>query len=117
MPLLHRKCKQGCEGRKSDGRVSWNPLVPAKAGTQTHGWEQAALDPSISAFTRVFDALCAGMSGRECLDLNGICSRGVRGYHSAIGTGSATSIPSQLIPQRYAMASTPMARAASKAAP
>src|SRR5215510_731474 len=40
---------------------SIRPFVPAKAGTQS-----LALGPwipAISAFTRVFDALCAGMSG------------------------------------------------------
>jgi len=37
------------------------PFVPAKAGTQRHSLR--AWIPSISAFTRVFDALCAGMNG------------------------------------------------------
>ena len=51
-------------------RKHLRPLVPAKAGTQSYTpWLWI---PSGSAFTRVFDALCAGMSGAlvlraECL--------------------------------------------------
>src|SRR5215471_9984196 len=42
-----------------------HPFVPAKAGTQIANRARAARIPGISAFTRVFDALCAGMSGEE----------------------------------------------------
>ena len=45
-------------------RVYSYPFVPAKAGTQITNSEHTRLwIPSMSAFTRVFDALCAGMNG------------------------------------------------------
>jgi hypothetical protein len=56
-PCSLRACSRDdpeCGARRG---VSLLPLVPAKAGTQH-------LDSRRSAFTRVFDALCAGMSGR-----------------------------------------------------
>jgi hypothetical protein len=49
-------------------------LVPAEAGTQMTDWI-----PAISAFTRVFDALCAGMNGGAVLDRSRVAASALVG--------------------------------------